>query len=371
MVRILYLSRGGRPAGSQRQLERLLAGMDRRRYQPLVVCSEDGPFVEVLRGRGIETVIQRLHPWRKLRSVGRRGQLIGRLVRLAKAHGADLIHCSYLWHHPYAWRVAERCGVPVILHVRCRLSRRDVAKHECIRADQLIAISRRIRRQLISGGIPPEAIAQVVDAVDLERFRPRETRRLHDELGLDGRAVIGIVGRVCPEKRQLEFIRAAARARGNGLPAEYVIIGSPGSRRYQQEVATAIAEGGLSDRVHLIGWREDMPDVLSSLDVLVSLSGGSVLYEAMSCGRAVLSAGFTRREDADHLRDGRTGVLLETADPETLAGAMATLVQDADLRERLGAAARRRARRYLSQASLVERTEAIYASVLAERSGAR
>ncbi len=55
-----------------------------------------------------------------------------------------------------------------------------------------------------------------------------------------------------------------------------------------------------------------MPDVLNSLDVLVSLSGGSVMYEAMSCGLCVVSAGFTKPGESIHLRNGETGIVTPT-----------------------------------------------------------
>jgi len=57
MPAILYLSRGGQFNGSQRQLYYLLAGLDRRRYEPVVICPEEGSFLDLLRREGIE----RLH----------------------------------------------------------------------------------------------------------------------------------------------------------------------------------------------------------------------------------------------------------------------------------------------------------------------
>ncbi|MCX5637167.1 MAG: glycosyltransferase family 4 protein [Planctomycetota bacterium] len=70
------------------------------------------------------------------------------------------------------------------------------------------------------------------------------------------------------------------------------------------------------------GRRDDIPQVLCSLDILVSLSGGSVMFEAMSCGKAVISAGFSTKEDSVHIQDGRTGLLVSSGYPSDLARAM-------------------------------------------------
>ena len=110
-----------------------------------------------------------------------------------------------------------------------------------------------------------------------------------------------------------------------------------------------------------------MPDVLNSLDVLVSLSGGSVMYEAMSCGLCVVSAGFTKPGESIHLRNGETGIVTPTADPVALAEILGNLIEHPDMRHRLGTAARAWAQQRLSHTAIVSRTVAFYDRLLGVR----
>lgn len=80
-----------------------------------------------------------------------------------------------------------------------------------VRAMSHIAISRRVKRDLISGGISPEKITLIDDMVDLESFNPKsvKTNVLRRDFSTNGPVLVGIVGRIGPSKRQLEFLQAA------------------------------------------------------------------------------------------------------------------------------------------------------------------
>ena len=65
--KVLYLSRGGDVSGAQRQLYYLLRGMDRRRFIPRVVCTEEGPFLDELREIDVPCTVRRLAGWRKVK----------------------------------------------------------------------------------------------------------------------------------------------------------------------------------------------------------------------------------------------------------------------------------------------------------------
>lgn len=93
----------------------------------------------------------------------------------------------------------------------------------------------------------------------------------------------------------------------------FFIIGEAHFKKYFERLKRFVKNRGLQEHVIFTGWREDIPAVLSSLDILVSFSGGSVMFEAMACGATIVSAGFTRREVSFHIQDGRTGVILDTA----------------------------------------------------------
>ena len=108
----------------------------------------------------------------------------------------------------------------------------------------------------------------------------------------------------------------------------------------------------------------DMPKVLTSVDILVSLSGGSVMFEAMACGKPVISAGFSAQQDAVHIQNGRTGILVSSQHPSVLADALTQLIQNPNLRTRIGQHARKWAEKNLSHIKMAEKTQNLYDRIL-------
>jgi len=362
MKRILYLSRGGSVGGSQRQLCYVLTNLNGS-YEPVVVCREDGPFVEYLRASGIEATVFPLHPWRKFPAGLHRYIDAERLAGFARGHKISLVHSSDLWLNGYLLWVAGRLKVPSVLHVRTPISPSDVRKHQCNKATLIVAISRRVKRDLISAGVPPEKIALVGDAVDLEVFdgQRSEVNVLRRDFSPAGEIIVGIVGRIEPSKRQLVFLEAAARIlHSSPKSAAFFVVGEVCSRDYFDQLKRFAGEKRLDGSVFFAGRRDDMPQVLGSLDILVSLSGGSVMYEAMSCGKAVISAGFSTKEDSVHIQDGQTGLLVSSGHPYDLARALVQLIGSCGLREHIGREARIWAEKNFCHLNMAARTKELY-----------
>jgi glycosyltransferase involved in cell wall biosynthesis len=170
---------------------------------------------------------------------------------------------------------------------------------------------------------------------------------------------------VVESKRQIEFLRAAEVIRGTVAKKVYFfIIGRCDRNDYYKALQKLISSNGLKDRVFFTGQRNDMPNVLCSLDILVSLSGGSVMFEAMSCGRAVISAAFTSVRDAVHLQDGKTGLLVPSRSVADLAGAIKRLIEDESLRVRLGCQGREWTVNNLTCQKMARKTQDVYQRIL-------
>jgi len=368
--RILLLSRGGQTGGSQRQLLYVATNLDPSRYEPVVVCREGGPFVRLLRDSGIQTHVPPLAPWRKWPAAVRRYPHGWRLTALARRCRASLIHSSDLWLTGYLLSAARRLAVPSVAHVRKPVEPQEVRKHRCGRATALIAISNRVRDDLLRAGVPGEKVAIIYDAVDLDEFHPRRQRRnvlRRDFPGCDG-VLVGLIGRIERFKRQLDFLRSAVRiAKAARKKVTFFIIGDVHEPRYHQEVLGFTKASHLDGRVVFAGRRDDMPAVLASLDILVTLSGGSIMVEALACGTPVVSAGFTQPEQSTIVLHERNGLLVPSGQDADLDTALIRLIEDAALRAQMGREARRSAEKMFSHAALVSATERLYDRLLARR----
>jgi len=253
-----------------------------------------------------------------------------------------------------------------VLHVRGPVCERDVRKHGLARAAAAVAIARRYREDLLDAGISPQRLTVIDDSVDLNQFRPDLPQRdaVRREFGVQDRVVVGLVGRVEPFKRVVEFLKAIAPLVGRSDPrAAYLVIGPPAKEPYRRAVRQALQRLGLSEHVRFVGQREDMPATIAALDILMTMSGGSVMFEGMACAKPVLSVRTDGRH-SEHTRDDETAVCVTTDRPEPATEALARLIDDPPLRERLGRAARAWAETHLSPEAMAARTGALYDSLL-------
>lgn len=354
--------------GSARQLLYLLGHLNRHQFPPLVLLDVPGPMTDAVRALEVAVEVTPMRPWRSLRGWPFRGGDARRITALARAHGAAIVHCSDTWRTPYAARAARCLEVPMIAHVRGPASPRDLAKNHCLDADAMLAIAQRYADDIVAAGYPAARTRVVNDAVDADRYQPDPAggsafRAEHDV----GRPlVVGLVGRVEPFKRVVEFIELVAAIPAD-VDATYVLIGAIAREPYVDEVERRIAQLGIGERVRFAGRRDDMPAVLSGLDVLATMSGGSVMFEAQACGVPVFSVRTDGRH-SQHTRHGETGWCITTDRPDRAAAALVELLRDADLRARLATSGRRYVLDHLAPHVMARQTEAAYAAVLAGRS---
>jgi glycosyltransferase involved in cell wall biosynthesis len=216
--------------------------------------------------------------------------------------------------------------------------------------------------QTMRRALRPGRARVVGNGIDLERFTPdlERRRRTRSELGVaPDELLVGGVGRMVAEKGLAEFAAAANELRHN---AQFVWVGP-------MDPDKADALRGELDGVRLLGSRDDMPALYPALDVFVLPSyreGFSrSAMEAAACGVAmVLSDIRGCREIGAHDREL---LLVRPRDPSALTAATARLLGDAELRVRLGAAARVRALAHFDQHAVADVSLATYAAVAREK----
>jgi len=359
MVPILYLSHSGSMiGGAEKQLAYLLTHIDQRRYQPLVVCPDDGAFAEYLRCRDIRVAIRHLPPWRRATSLIVRYSSAQKLVALAKRHAVRIAHTSDFCN-PYLCYLKSSLKIPIVSHVRNLLTPIQVRKYKFDQIDHSIAISEQSKVPLIQGGIDNQKISVILNCVDVSVFRPASVVPVCKEY------VVGIVGRIEPFKRQKEFVEIAAKVAAQCQRIRFHVIGDAASlkhRRYKEEVYRLVAKRRLEDLFHFAGHRTDMPRAMQGLDLLVTLSAGSVIAEAMAAGKPVIATPLG--SSPEMIRHGETGYLLPLNRAQTIADVIVQLATDPGRNLRMGQRARKYAEKTFSVHKHVQKVEAIYEKLL-------
>ncbi len=358
---ILYLSHcGSSIGGGEKQLAYLVTNIDRECYHPLVVCPDDGVFAEHLRYADIPTVILDLPPWRKTKSLVARYSAARKLVSLAKVHDAHLVHTSDSWFNPYLWSVKKQLKIPVVSHVRNLLTPTQVRKYRFDRMDSIIAISEQSSVPLIQAGIDAQKIDVVHNCVDLSVFQPA-SEPVHS-----AEYVVGIVGRIEPFKRQKTFVEIAAKVAAQYKEIRFLIIGgalgTPEHRTYEREVHQLVTKHGLQEFVYFTGHRTDMPKAMQELDLLVTLSAGSVIAEAMAAGKPVI--GTPVGSTAEMITHGETGYIVPLDPIEEIADKIVELAKDPDRSGRMGQRARKYAEEVFGVEMHVQKVQSIYEKLL-------
>ena len=285
-------------------------------------------------------------------------QFAGELVTTARsvrmiasaARGFDMIHSNSLWSHldcALAGRLARR---PTVLElydlVRPGLGRRLLTAAAAL-STTAVAISTAVADCI--GPLGARHVTILPLSVDLERFGPGPVpAAVRRTLTSDPDApLVGIVGRIDPEKGVDVLVRAVSLLEGPAARTHLVVVGS-GALAPEGYPEAVRAEAGrlLGDRVRFVGRTDDVPATMRALDVLVNASvaepfGLSVL-EAQASGVAVV--GTRAGGIPDFVSDGDNGLLVPSGDATALAAALTRLVTDDALRHGIGARAAASAR---------------------------
>jgi glycosyltransferase involved in cell wall biosynthesis len=204
----------------------------------------------------------------------------------------------------------------------------------------------RARVQVVHNGVRPEA-------------GHREPVRR--ELGVgDEETLVVAVGNLYPVKAHIVLLRALAGMRNSGDTRWRLAIAGRGGE--EAALRAFVAESGLTDRVHILGYRADIANILAAGDVyaMPSLSEGlpMALIEAMLAARPVIASRTGGIPEV--VTDGVHGLLVTPGDAESLAAGLGRLFADSALRTQLAAAGRQKAIDCFSVERMVDAYERLY-----------
>ncbi len=334
--------------GGERSLLAVLEHVDRSRFDVHVLAPPIGPLARELQRLAIDHIPLNLHE-----AAGRlsRDESLRRLETACAALQPDLVHANSLSMGRLTGALAPCLNIPCCAHLRDIIALSAAAVADLNGNTQLVAVSHATRDYHVARGIDPDRVQVIYNGVDVDAFRPRPAEGwLRRELGLPAdRFVVAAIGQICLRKGQ-DVLAEAAALNASLLPhAHYVFVGErysskPESLEFERRITQRFAEAGIAERVHRLGYRDDVARLLSEIDLLAHPARqeplGRVLLEAGAAGRPIVATDVGGTPEI--VCDGHSALLIPPGDAPMLAAAIRRLAGDVALRRRLGTAARQR-----------------------------
>ena len=356
---LLNLGRGGMEA----MAVGLACALQRVGHRSVVIALDDGgEHEEVLRDARVRYYV--MHG-RRFRSPSAHMRIL-RILRTERARAVHTHHFPTLLHTLPAVKLA---GVHRLIHtehsfqyLRTRVELRWLLRGMSRMSDGFVVVGSEMEafyRDRVR--VPLRLLHVVQNGVDSARYvRPADVQAARVRAGLPQGFLVGSAGRLFPEKDQGVLIGALQIACAAIPDLRLVLIGDGPER---QELERQARARGVCDRVHFLGWRRDMPDILPLLDVFALSSRHEglplVILEAMAAAVPIVS---TPVGDLPQVApDGEAALFYPIGSPETLAEQLVRLAKDVALRDRLGSAASARVRGRYSHDAMMERYLELYA----------
>jgi glycosyltransferase involved in cell wall biosynthesis len=365
-------------------------GMDASRYDVWIAAGGGGALWERARRAGLHTVL--IPEFRREVAPARDAAALIRLIRLIRAEQFAIVHVHEAKAGLLGRLAAALCGTPVVvytLHGRDPWWRaadgtgtglREVmprglwlfsALERAARplTTAFVAVAPTVARDAVQARVAAAGRTDVAaSAVDLADIPADADPSARAELGIPaGVPVVGMVGRLDPQKAPLDFARMAARVRDLHPGTRFVVVGDGELAPEMRGLAA-----GLGVEITFTGYRQDAARLASAFDVFVVSSlyegVGRSVTEAMASGRPVVATAVDGLVDV--VSHGATGLLAAPHDPQGLATQVAWMLDHPQEAGRMGAQARDLVRTLFAPERMCAVLDEIYSSLLgAEPSG--
>lgn len=363
MAKIAHVVISGDMAGGQLIAWEIMKDRIGLGDEVVLVSPSEGVFTEQCRA----TMQVSLMPCGTLRD------LIGiwRLVRFLRSVRPQLVHTHIMVPGNIMWRLAcSIAGVPLIQHIHIAnffgppgIKEKMVRFIDTLtarRATMFLPVSKHTGASIEAQGYPANRVRTVYNGVasSLPSTEQQENQPL----------IIGVVGRLCPTKGQMQAIEAFARVATDFPGARLWLVGKDqqAGGAYETTLRDRVTALGLEDMTVFWGHRSDVADLMKQMTMLVLPSAREalplVLLEAMMLGVPVIASPVGGVPEI--VSDGVTGLLVAPGDVKALANAVGRLLGDSALRLRLASAGRAQVEHEFCTERMLGKIREIYSEVL-------
>lgn len=340
-IRILHVAQAA--GGVDRYIRMLLKYLDKEKFENILVCSQD--FYE----KDYEGVVDFFEQVEMTRAIGGNDlKAIKKVRTLIKKYNPDIVyahsskagaiarvadiglknHCVY---NPHGWAFNMRCSA------KKKAMYTGIEKIAAPFCDKIICISDAEKQSALDKKICRDDKLQVIfNGVDIEAYEngAHGTVKRKDLNIPEDAFVVGMVGRMSPQKAPDVFIRMAKQVKDKVSNAHFIIVGNGNQ---EAEIKEYAEKNGFVDSLHITGWVDNPMSYVELFDVACLLSRwegfGLAIPEYMMAGKPIVAS----RVDAipNIIRNGENGLLVEVDDSVGASEAVLRIYQEDGLKDRL------------------------------------
>lgn len=366
MQNILHLINYMGSGGSEKYIYLLAEGIHNKKCRFYIAYSEEGGGAEPFKNMGIDLIPLKMKSPFDIKAALK-------LKKLCQELSISVIHTHFLREN-YIALLSKALGNKVRVintrHMAFDNSRSTILANRlfCRLNYKIIAVSQKVREQLISEGIPAGKVKLVYIGIELSKWATPVSSSIREELSIkEDEVVITSVGRFSPEKGH-SFLLSAIKylkdyIKENSIqmpPFRFILVGDG---ELLNETHKKADELGLSKDIIFTGYRKDILNILKGSDIFVSHSKseafGINILEAMAAGLPVITTDSGGTRDIVNASYDN-GFLIDYGDKQRFCECLAALINDRSLRTRLSENGRTTAARYFSLDKTIEETYNLY-----------
>ncbi len=338
-MNILHLSTALSWRGGEQQLAYLIEELGKQGVQQTVFCPKGSILGTYCRKNDIEVIYFKktfnLDPF-----------IARKISKTVLEKGVTHLHAHDSPSHSFAVIAASFMGVkvPIVVHRRVDFpignNRLSKWKYNHPSIAKIICVSDFIRQIMIPDVYQPDKLAVIHSGIDLTKFTPAPSNakpsRLRSEFKIpNNHYLVANIAALAPHKDYVNFLNTAEKLLKSGLHAYFLAIG--GDDGEEEKIRYLIQKKSLTDRVLLTGFRNDVPEILPEIDLLLFTSKteglGTTILDAFACKVPVVASrtgGIT-----ELVEDGKTGLLCQVGDVDRFANSVKKILSDPTFRIRL------------------------------------
>ena len=376
-IKVLHMITELPVGGAQDNTLLTVRHLDKSKYDITLLSSPMGSWVQ--RAQNIPDIRVLLK-----KDIKREIHLISDFVAFWKIYlhirreGYDIVHTHSSKTGVLGRAASQLAGVPVVVHTIHGFPFNDymnffvrkfyifLEKMASKWADKMITVSNLNMEKAIALEIAQrEKFVNIYSGIELDSFNIKtDIPKKRKDLNIPPRHfVVGMVGRLSPQKAPQYFIQAAAYVIKDIPNTMFLLVGDGSLRAGLERLTFRL---GLENNIRFLGERDDIPEILSVFDVFVLSSLweglGRALTEAMAMAKPTVA---TSVEGVPELVDNyKTGILVPPKDPKSLGDGIKKLLREKSLAADLGQNAQRRVLRDFSAGKMIEKIDALYEQLL-------